>query len=272
MIELDIVIPRLFAEGATELEVHFALESGSLTALVGPSGSGKTTILRVLAGLDKPRQGQIRVDENIWFDTRKGINQPSQKRSIGYVFQDTALFPNMTVRENILFAASTSQRSLVDELIQETGLAPFAHQKPTVLSGGQRQRVALARALVRRPALLLLDEPFAALDPEASQQLRQLLLKLHHHWKTTTLLVSHYETDVQVLADRVIRIAQGRIQSDQANRKDTVIPTHSERIRRIHFDENQQEWVIETDTILLRSANSAWSQFRVDDFIRVSTF
>ncbi len=272
MITLDVCMPRLFAEGVTELDVQFDLAVGSLTALVGPSGSGKTTLLRLLAGLEKPSRGCIEINGVRWLDTARRINLPPQQRSIGYVFQDTALFPNMTVRENIQFAAPAGHPELVDQLIQETGLATFIGQKPSALSGGQRQRVALARALVRRPTVLLLDEPFAALDPDSSGQLRQLLLKLHQSWGTTTLLVSHHETDVQVLADRVIRLAQGRIQSDRVNeRTDVSITAASEPIRHIYFDETSQEWVVQTDTLLLRSTNSAWGKLQVNDSIRIAT-
>lgn len=270
MIRLDVTMPRLFSEGRTELQVRFDLPTGSLTALVGPSGSGKTTLLRLLAGLEKPKLGRIEVSGNCWLDTDNRINLPPQQRSIGYVFQDTALFPNMTVQENIRFVAPPKSEQLLDQLIQETGLEPFVRQKPASLSGGQRQRVALARALIRRPALLLLDEPFAALDAEASQQLRQLVFKLHNHWGTTTLLVSHYETDVQVLADRVIQLVQGRIQSDLPVQKNASGNRQSEQIRRLYFDDTQQEWVIETDTLSLRSTNLAWSQLNVGDYIQVT--
>jgi molybdate transport system ATP-binding protein len=271
MIQLDISLPRLFAEGLSDLHVQADLESGSFTALIGPSGSGKTTLLRLLAGLEKPKQGKMVVNGEVWLDTDKRINLSPQERSIGYVFQDAALFPNLTVRRNIQFAASRENATLVDQLILETGLEPFINQKPVTLSGGQRQRVALARALVRRPTMLLLDEPFAALDSEASHQLRQLLLKLHQDWGTTTILVSHYDTDVAVLADRVIRLSQGRVQSDQTKaqaRLKAISP--SEPIRQIYFDEAEQEWVIQTDTSLLRSKNSAWSELRINDYIQVS--
>jgi molybdate transport system ATP-binding protein len=271
MIQLDISLPRLFAEGLSDLHVQADLESGSFTALIGPSGSGKTTLLRLLAGLEKPKQGKMVVNGEVWLDTDKRINLSPQERSIGYVFQDAALFPNLTVRRNIQFAASRENATLVDQLILETGLEPFINQKPVTLSGGQRQRVALARALVRRPTMLLLDEPFAALDSEASHQLRQLLLKLHQDWGTTTILVSHYDTDVAVLADRVIRLSQGRVQSDQTKAQARLkAVSQSEPIRQIYFDEAEQEWVIQTDTSLLRSKNSAWSELRINDYIQVS--
>ncbi|GAB4038940.1 ATP-binding cassette domain-containing protein [Spirosoma jeollabukense] len=271
MIHIDLVMPRLFAEGTGALQLQLALTPGSLTAVVGPSGSGKTTLLRVLAGLETPPTGRIDIIGAIWFDTSQQINLPPQQRSIGYVFQDTALFPNLSVRENIQYAAPAGQRQLVDELIDSTGLTSFVDKKPTALSGGQRQRVALARALVRRPKLLLLDEPFAALDPAAAQTLRQVLLDLHRTWGTTTLLVSHHDVDVQALADRVIRLVQGQIQADYNN-----VAPHSttsplgERIRRIDFDEAHQQWVIETETTELRSANPAWGQLNVGDLIELS--
>lgn len=268
MIELDVVMPRLFAEGSGELRAQTTIRSGSLTALVGPSGSGKTTLLRLVAGLETPQQGRIVVGESIWLDTQHKINRSPQQRSIGYVFQDTALFPNMTVRENIQYAAPVGNQTVVHELIEATGLLPFVGQKPGVLSGGQRQRVALARALVRKPQLLLLDEPFAALDGESAQALRHVLLDLHQTWGTTTLLVSHHEADVQALADRVVRLVRGRIQTDEAGHRH--LPVLSEQIIQIDYDETQQQWVIETTTTRLQSANPAWSQRRVGEWIKIA--
>lgn len=271
MIQIDVVMPRLFSEGASDLQVKLELQSGSLTALVGPSGSGKTTVLRLLAGLETPRQGRIVVDESVWLDTSQRLNKPPQQRSIGYVFQDTALFPNMTVRENIQFAAPSDQQTLVEELIEATGLESFVNQKPSRLSGGQRQRVAIARALVRRPQLLLLDEPFAALDAQASQTLRQVLLELHQSWGTTTLLVSHHEIDVQALANRVIRLVQGRIESDETLTAQTADSSLMERITHIAYNESQQRWLIETATSQLQSTNPAWSQCKVGDLIQINS-
>ncbi len=270
MIQIGVVLPRLFAEGATELQVQVALESGSLTALVGPSGSGKTTLLRLLAGLETPRTGRITVDEAVWFDKKEGINWLPQQRSIGYVFQDTALFPNMTVRENVTYAAPKDQFDFVNELIEGTGLEPFVDQKPGRLSGGQRQRVALARALVRRPKLLLLDEPFAALDAQSSQQLQQVLVKLHQRWQTTTLLVSHHDADVQALADRVIRLVEGHIQSDELIVNRPIDPLMQERITQIEYDENRQHWVIETTNSRLQSVIPAWGQLKVGDILQLA--
>ncbi|SFB99380.1 ATP-binding cassette domain-containing protein [Spirosoma endophyticum] len=270
MIHIDITMPRLFAEGTGALQLQVALAPGSLTAVVGPSGSGKTTLLRVLAGLETPPTGRIDSNGTSWFDTSQRINLSPQQRSIGYVFQDTALFPNMSVRENIQYAAPSGQRQLADELIDATGLNSFINKKPTVLSGGQRQRVALARALVRRPQLLLLDEPFAALDPAAAQTLRQVLLDLHRTWGTTTLLVSHHDIDVQALADRVIRLVQGQIQADYRTEVGSSATFPRERIRRIDFEETHHQWVIETETTELRSTNPAWGQLKIGDLIEIS--
>ncbi|AUD01755.1 sulfate/molybdate ABC transporter ATP-binding protein [Spirosoma pollinicola] len=270
MIDIDVMMPRLFTEGTRDLQVKLTIQPGSLTALIGPSGSGKTTLLRLLAGLETPSQGHITVDDVTWLDKKKGINYPPQKRSIGYVFQDTALFPNMTVLENIQFATSKDQQAFVNELIEKTGLAAFSHVKPDALSGGQRQRVALARALVRRPKLLLLDEPFAALDTDSSQLLRQVLLELHQAWGTTTLLVSHHEADVKALADRVIRLVQGRVQKDELRVSRKSALSIEETITRIQYDESQKVWVIDTQSTQLRSTNSAWEKLRVGDLMQVS--
>jgi molybdate transport system ATP-binding protein len=210
------------------------------------------------------------VNDTVWLDTSQGINQRPQQRSVGYIFQDAALFPNLTVRENILFVTPRGQQALADQLIDATGLGPFINQKPTVLSGGQQQRVALARALVRQPKLLLLDEPFAGLDTEAAQTLRHLLLDLHQTWGTTTLLVTHDNTDVQALANRIIRLKQGRVQSDEAFSSQPELPHVNEPIRKVWFDESQQQWVIETDTIQVRSANPEWSKLQPGSPIELS--
>ena len=270
MIQIDVELPRLFAEGAGELRVQLALAPGTLTALVGPSGSGKTTLLRLLAGLETPKQGRIVVDEAVWLDCRQRINRKPQQRSVGYVFQDTALFPNMTVLENIQYATPAGAQPLFHKLVDETGLAPFINQKPLRLSGGQRQRVALVRALIRRPRLLLLDEPFAALDAQASQALRKIVGELHQEWGTTTLLVSHHEVDVQALADRVVRLVQGRIESDTRIDEQTIDAPLVERITRIEYDELRQQWIINSDTTQLISSNPAWKQRRVGDVLQIN--
>jgi len=168
--------------------------------------------MRMIAGLEKPDSGSIEVDGEIWFDSSKKINLTPQKRSIGFVFQDYALFPTMSVRENLLFAAdNTQQRSDVDKLIQLVELSQLRDRLPSSLSGGQKQRVALARALVRRPKILLLDEPLSALDPVMRQKLQDELSLIHEQLGVTTLLVSHDIAETVKLSDRLAQVEAGHI-------------------------------------------------------------
>ncbi|MDO9305685.1 MAG: ATP-binding cassette domain-containing protein [Sulfuricurvum sp.] len=191
-----------------ELEIH----DGEFLTLFGPSGAGKTTLMRLIAGLETPDSGLIEVDGEIWFDSHKKINLPPQKRSIGFVFQDYALFPTMSVKDNLLFAAETlEQRRNVDELLELIELTNLAHRLPSTLSGGQKQRVALARALVRHPKILLLDEPLSALDPSMRQKLQDELSLIHSRLGVTTLLVSHDIAETVKLSDRLAVIELGRI-------------------------------------------------------------
>ncbi|MFN8348150.1 MAG: ATP-binding cassette domain-containing protein [Spirosomataceae bacterium] len=246
MIDIDVRMPRLFAEGPGQLQVQLSLEKHSFTAVSGISGAGKTTLLRVLAGLTQPAEGRITVDGETWLDTNQKVNKPIQQRSIGFVFQDTALFPNMTIRENLLYAAVDKKDPFIEELLTLVGLETLANRKPEALSGGQRQRAALARALVRRPKVLLLDEPFSALDAATGQLLREQLLKLHRHVQTTTLLVTHHPEDIRQLADRKIELAQGKVVTNEKKQEsvsflhETVINSDSEKGR------------VETDRLLIQ--------------------
>ena len=210
MIQLQARISLLFASGPANLDVDFSLKAGSLTGLFGPSGSGKTTLLRILAGLTMPEQGTIRVSDRVWLDTERGINLPTQQRRVGMVFQDAALFPNMSVRENVAFAAENRRDPIVNELLDLVGLSNLADRKPATLSGGQRQRVALIRALARRPQVLLLDEPFSALDHETREQLLAELVRLHQRFGTTTVLVSHQQQEIHRVADQLVELKQGK--------------------------------------------------------------
>jgi len=200
------------AEGP--LNAHFELEirDGEFLTLFGPSGAGKTTLMRMIAGLEKPDSGIIEVDGQVWFDSARRIDLPPQKRSIGFVFQDYALFPTMSVRENLLFAAENDeQRRNVDELLEMIELTALSHRLPSTLSGGQKQRVALGRALVRRPKILLLDEPLSALDPSMRQKLQDELSTVHKQLGVTTLLVSHDIAETVKLSDRLASLESGRI-------------------------------------------------------------
>jgi molybdate transport system ATP-binding protein len=210
---IDIALTKMLhgVGGSLQLNVQATLEPGSFVTLFGPSGAGKTTILRMLAGLTDPDGGRISVNGDIWFDSDKRIKLPPQKRSIGFVFQDYALFPNLSVRDNVAYAAGSGDQRWVDELLELTGLAALAHRLPATLSGGQKQRVSLARAIARKPALLLLDEPLSALDAQLRGQLQDDLALLHQRYGVTTLLVSHDVGEVFKLSQRVLRLEAGRI-------------------------------------------------------------
>jgi len=199
------------ADGATNLLVDCSIKKGDFVSLYGASGVGKTSILRMLAGFMEPESGQITAGEKVWYHQQKKINYTPQKRSIGFVFQDYALFPNMTVQENIGFALSKNDDPhIVTELMELTGLTPLQNRRIQTLSGGQQQRVALARAIVKKPGLLLLDEPLSALDDEMRRQLQDMLLMLHKRYQLTTILVSHHIAEIVKLSDSVIHLQDGQ--------------------------------------------------------------
>lgn len=187
------------------------IAAGSFTTLFGPSGAGKTTLLRMLAGLTRPDSGRIAVDGESWFDAERGVNLSPQQRSIGFVFQDYALFPNLTVRENIAYAVGKGEAAWVDELLGLIGLRDLSARMPQSLSGGQKQRVALARAIARKPKLLLLDEPLSALDAGMRGQLQSQIADIHRRFGLTTILVSHDLGEVFKLSQSVLRIDGGAI-------------------------------------------------------------
>jgi len=203
------------ADGEMNLEIQQEIPTGQLLALYGPSGIGKTSILRMLAGLMRPEKGSIQVGNEIWLDSTKKIFVPPQERNIGFLFQNYTLFPNMTVRENLNFALQKGQSStIIDELIEITELQALQNRRSTSLSGGQQQRAALARAIVRRPKLLLLDEPLSALDDTMRATLQSYILKIHEQYNLTTILVSHNTAEVVKLADRVLIIDKGKVKKD----------------------------------------------------------
>jgi molybdate transport system ATP-binding protein len=200
------------AEGPFELDVELTVPKGQLTVLSGASGAGKTTLLRMLAGLTHPDEGCIKVDGELWFNARVCV--PPQRRSIGFVFQDYALFPSMTVRRNLEFASSRRKDARVNMLLAMVELEELQHRYPADLSGGQQQRVALARALVRQPKILLLDEPLSALDEAMRERLQEEIVRLHRELRLTTIFVSHDRSEILRLADRVIMLDEGRVAFD----------------------------------------------------------
>jgi molybdate transport system ATP-binding protein len=199
-LSVDIAVPL------RSFDLRVALEVGGETlAVVGPSGAGKTTLLRAIAGLARPSQGSIRLGAETWFD--EGTNLPPEQRSVGLVFQDYALFPHLTVEQNVGYGGSNG----VADLLGSFGLAHLARERPGRLSGGERQRVALARALARGPRVLLLDEPLSALDTGTRRQVRSELAELLDEIRLPTLLVTHNEEDAAVLANRTARLAAGAL-------------------------------------------------------------
>ncbi|EHA7879484.1 sulfate/molybdate ABC transporter ATP-binding protein [Campylobacter coli] len=212
MIKIDIKLPINTAKGKKQLELNTCLKANEITAIFGESGAGKTTLFKIIAGLIKPEFGRIEVGDELWFDTQKNVNLAIQKRKIGFVFQDYALFPNMSVKENISYAATSKQKA--EELLSLMNLENLAKIYPKNLSGGQAQRVALARALAREPQILLLDEPLSALDFKMRSFLQDELVKILQHFKITTLLVSHDLAEIYKLSHRILELSDGKIIKD----------------------------------------------------------
>lgn len=200
------------ADGKLPLDISFQIKKGQFLSIYGNSGAGKTTILRILAGLIDTEKSLIEVEGEVWDNSDKKIHLAIQNRSIGFVFQDFALFPNLTVKENLTFALQKGDNiAIVDELIELMELQGLQNSKPQNLSGGQKQRVALARAIVRKPKILLLDEPLSALDDEMRLKLQDYILKIHRHYHLTTILVSHHLPEIFKLSDQVIVLEKGQL-------------------------------------------------------------
>ena len=183
------------------------LEIEGTVALVGPSGAGKTSVLRAVAGLVRPSPGRIALDDDVWFDAERKLFRGPAERRVGLVFQEYALFPHMSVRQNVAYGG----RERVDEYLERFRISHLAKARPTELSGGERQRVALARALARDPGVLLLDEPLAALDTHTKAAVRGELQELLREFGLPTLLVTHDYEDAASLADQVGVIIDGRL-------------------------------------------------------------
>ena len=209
LITIDVEKLMMTANGKMNLTIQTVIKTGELVALFGSSGAGKTTLLRILAGLIKPDRGLIKIGSSVLFDSERQINVSPQERNISLMFQDYALFPDMTVEQNIRFAQHERNSKAVDELLSVFGLMEFRKRKPGGLSGGQKQRVALARALARKPQLLLLDEPLSALDSEMRTMLQNEIAQAHQLSGATTLLVSHDLNEVFRLASHVVCIGEG---------------------------------------------------------------
>ncbi len=201
-------------------EASFTLEPGAFFTLLGPSGCGKTTTLRCIAGLETPDSGRIQLGARVFFDAARGVNVPLNLRGIGMVFQSYAIWPHMTVAENVAFPLRVSKqqrygrpeiRRMVDQALETVSLGGFQDRSATRLSGGQQQRVALARAIVRQPRLLLLDEPLSNLDAALREEMRTELKRLQQHIGVTTIYVTHDQAEALDMSDRVAVLNAGRI-------------------------------------------------------------
>ena len=215
MIELELYKILKTSDGDLPLDINLKIKEGELITVEGHSGAGKTTVLRLIAGLLEPDKGKISVDEIEWLNTERNIFLPPQKRNAGFVFQDYSLFPNMTVYENVKYALNKNDdEKHLKEIIEITELENLKDRYPLTLSGGQKQRAALARAIVRKPEILLLDEPLSALDSEMRLKLQDYILKVHRLLNLTTILVSHDISEIFKMSDRVIRLNKGRVISE----------------------------------------------------------
>jgi molybdate transport system ATP-binding protein len=211
---IDIEVNKTLIENGHQFELSLSIHIAPQTfaTIYGPSGAGKTTLLRMLAGLTTPGSGRIVVNGKAWFDSEKKIDLPAGRRGVGLVFQEYALFPNMTVRENLRFALpGGGDASIIDDLLGIMGLADLQNRMPASLSGGQQQRVALARALAPKPELLLLDEPLAALDEQMRIRLQDHLMEVHQNFGLTTLLVSHDISEIFRMSQHIYVLEGGKV-------------------------------------------------------------
>jgi sulfate transport system ATP-binding protein len=205
-------VTKSFGETTAVNDVSFTVKEGELMALLGPSGGGKTTVLRMIAGLEVPTSGDL-------FIRGQRVNDiPVRKRNIGFVFQNYALFKNMTVLKNVAFGLKIKKWKRADiearaaELLELLGLKGLEKRYPHQLSGGQRQRVAIARALAPKPSVMLLDEPFGAVDAKIRQELREWLVHLHHDLNVTTLFVTHDQEEAMEVSDRIVIFSRGNLE------------------------------------------------------------
>lgn len=205
MDRLDIAIGHQL--GALRIDLQLGVDPGQTLALLGPSGAGKSSVLRVIAGLLNPDSGHVRLGDHVWFDGAERIDLAPEERSVGLVFQDYALFPHMTVLENVEFASVDA----APQMLSRFGVGELAGAMPSSLSGGERQRVALARALARDPDVLLLDEPLSALDTITRREVRSELAGLLAEVPVPTIVVTHDAADAAELADEVAIMDNGRI-------------------------------------------------------------
>ena len=200
-----------------DLSVEFVCQAERMTVLIGPSGAGKTTLIRIIAGLEKPDEGIIQFGDEVWMDTDRRICLPPQKRRLGYVFQDYTLFPHLSIQDNAAFAAG-KRKEAVKQLLERYGLWQLRNRKPDAVSGGERQRCALCQALAREPRLLLLDEPFSALDVFTRRDLRDELRQMKEELSIPIVYVTHDVNEALYLADEILPLVDGHVDREWMQR------------------------------------------------------
>jgi molybdate transport system ATP-binding protein len=235
---LSFDISRAYPGGPTvEARADLPLADGPVTVLFGPSGSGKTTVLRAIAGVDRPERGRIRFDGELWFDAGARAFVPPQKRRVGLLFQDYALFPHLSVQRNLAYGLGGLKRPERDARVRETAermrVGDLLRRRPTELSGGQRQRVALARALAPRPRLLLLDEPLSALDGPTREELRGELRRILEESGIPAIVVTHDRIEALALGDRMVVLTEGRVRQVGAVDEVFTAPADAEVARAV---------------------------------------
>lgn len=212
MIRTRLIKRLMAADGEFTLDVNFSSDAHQIIAIYGPSGVGKTSILRMIAGLLKPDGGFLQVDNRDWYHAENQVALPPGDRNVGFVFQDYALFPNMSVIQNIEFAIpKDGDRKMAEELIRHFDLNELRNSTPDKLSGGQQQRVAVARAFAQQPNVLCLDEPLSALDHSLRTKLQDFILEEHKKRPFTILMVSHDVAEIFKMADRVLHLKDGKV-------------------------------------------------------------
>lgn len=229
-LEVDIRKTLHSGERRFELEAAFSSQD-DLTVIFGASGSGKSLTVQAIAGLVTPEQGRIAVDSEPLFDTDQGVNLPARARGVGYLFQDYALFPHLTVQENIgyplkkgwHFNLLPEARKEVMEIMESFEITHLGASYPAELSGGQKQRVALARAMIKKPSILLLDEPFSALDSMLRHRMRMELLDIRQRFAVPLVVITHDPADVEVFGDTLVIFANGRVE-EVSSRNKSVTP------------------------------------------------
>lgn len=204
--------------GSFSINVVFLVKAPGITALFGPSGSGKTSVINMVAGLLKPDQGQISVNGNTVFDSRRGIDVPPNRRRLGYVFQDGRLFPHMSVKSNLTYGMKLTRKGeqgvSFDKAVDVLDLGTLLHRRPAKLSGGEKQRVAIGRALLTNPSVLLMDEPLSSLDEARKSEIIPFVLRMQKEFLIPALYVSHSTDEISSLADHVVVIQSGEVASN----------------------------------------------------------